>query len=245
MARFIPLWMGCVWIAAAGVATAQDSSPNSLTTLQQDAAKRSSEWSTLATNLEQRLARLLPCDPRIRTSIDEASRASNARITALTAYWTAVSEKSRQQIEAIQKLLAQGQSQAPEWSTYREEAEQHRAAVDAQNAVLAANAKQVPALAGAQKMLDAIAQSTQQMMSRAQDQQTTAAQLTDELRNLLKASQDRQTAIDQQLKSINTEGTRWSAYYVAREARAQTECAITNPAAAPARPAGGGQGKKK
>src|SRR5579862_4783440 len=86
-------------LAAAGALFAQDSTANSLATLQENAAKQTMEWSMLATNLELRVARLLPCDARVRTSVEEVSRASDARTVALTTYWTMVSIKSKTQVE--------------------------------------------------------------------------------------------------------------------------------------------------
>jgi len=61
-----------------------------------------------------------------------------------------------------------------------------------------------------------------------QERETTGDQFVGELRDLLTASQARQSAIEAQLKYISIEGTRWSAYYAARLSRAQTECAVTN-----------------
>jgi len=69
--------------AGAGSLCAQNAGANSLSALQDAAAKRTAEWNTLTTGLELRLARLLPCDPRVRTSVDEAGRAADARTVAL------------------------------------------------------------------------------------------------------------------------------------------------------------------
>jgi hypothetical protein len=60
--------------------------------------------------------------------------------------------------------------------------------------------------------------------------------LVSDLRELLKASQARQAAIEDQLKAVGAEGRLWSAYYTARQDRAQVECSITSPAQAPLRP---------
>src|SRR5580700_10397521 len=87
--------------APGGIVSAQDTAPNSLAVLQQSVSQRTSEWNTLAGNLEQRVARLLPCDQQARAAIEEASRASDARSIVLTSYWTAVSLQSKEQVEAI------------------------------------------------------------------------------------------------------------------------------------------------
>jgi chromosome segregation ATPase len=238
MAGMIRLKMVCVGLAVASAAGAQEPF-NALAGFQQNAAKRTAEWATLTTNLEQRVARLLPCDPRIRSAIEETTRASEARIVALTTYWLAVSGTSKSQADAIRRLQAQEEASKEEWTSDRTEAEEERVAVAEQSGLLAISANRLPALANAQKSLTATSQALRQIESQIQARETTGDQLVGELRDLLTASQARQNAIEAQLKFISTEGARWSAYYDARLKRAQTECAITNPgsAAAPATPA--------
>src|ERR1700690_863903 len=136
MVTMTRLPMVCVGLAVAGAAWAQEPA-NAFASFQQNAAKRESEWVTLATNLEQRLARLLPCDPRIRGAIEETSRASDARVTALTTYWMAVSGKSKSQIDAIRRLMAQEEARKGEWPVDRTEAAQEHAAVIEKNGFLA------------------------------------------------------------------------------------------------------------
>jgi hypothetical protein len=104
---------------------------------------------------------------------------------------------------------------------------------------LKANLQQLPALSIPQKSLESIAETDRLLAAQAQERETASGLLLDDLRDLLKATQVRQLAIDEQLKSVSAEGQRWSAYYAARQARAQVECVIINPAAAPpaARPA--------
>jgi len=221
-------------IAAAGALLAQDTEANSLARLQENAAKRTTEWNLLATNLEQRLARLLPCDPRVRTSIEEAGRAYDARTVALTSYWTMVSIKSKAQIEAIRGLLAEEEGRAGDWAKDHTEAQLDVATTAAQAAALGPAIRQLPALANPQKNLEAIAQMYRTIEGQTQERETSVGQLVDDLRELLKSSQTRQAAIEDQLKAIGTEGQRWSGYYAARQLRAQIECSIVNPAAAAA-----------
>src|ERR1700722_2264068 len=116
-------------LAVAGALSAQDATVNSPAALQENAAKRTTEWGTLATGLERRLARLLPCDPRVRTSIEEVSRASDARIVALTTYWTLVSIKSKAQLEAVRPLLAQEDGRIGDWAKDHSDAQAEVAAI--------------------------------------------------------------------------------------------------------------------
>jgi len=224
-------------LATVSFLSAQEPAPNSLPALQDSVAKRTAEWNTLATNLELRIARLLPCDPRVRTAIDEVSRASDARSIALTSYWTMASVQSKAQIEAVRRLVAQEEARASDWSAEESEAKVDVALTAAQAASLASGVRQLPALAKPQKDIEAIAQLYRSLEKQAQDRATGGGPLLDDLRELLTASQARQTAIDQRVTAVSTEGLRWSAYYTARQTRARIECSITNPAAAAGREA--------
>jgi len=235
--RSLPWFALAACCAAAGALHAQDAGANSLPALQDAAAKRTAEWNTLTLSLELRLARMLPCDPRVRTAVDEVGRAADTRTVALTSYWNMVSLQSKAQVEAIRGLLTLEQQRAEDWATDKTEAEQEVAATSAQAAALKASLQQVPALANPQKSLESLVESNQMLAAQARERETNGGLLVDELRDLLKASQTRQSAIEGQLKSVSEEGQRWSAYYAARQARAQIECVIINPAAATAPPA--------
>jgi hypothetical protein len=231
MVRMIRLWMVSVGLAVTGVAWAQEPA-HSIASLQQDAAKKSIEWNTLAAKLEQRVARLLPCDRLVRGAVEEARLASEARTAALTAYWTALSDKSRNQTAAIQRLLAQEEARKGEWTGDRAEAEQDRVAVAGQIDALAQSAHKLPALAAAQQALTDSAQAMRPIETQIQERENTGDQFASEGRDLLAAAQARQRAIDAQLNFIAEEGLRWNSYYAARLARAQTECAVTGGGAA-------------
>jgi hypothetical protein len=204
--------------------------------LQDTAAKRTAEWTTLEANLELRLARLLPCDARVRTAIEEVSRAADARTVARTSYWTAISLRSKAQIEAIRGLLAQEENRAGDWSKDRADAQVDVATTTAQAASLGPSIRQLPALAAPQKSLEAIAQMYRVLEAQSEERANSMGQLISDLRELLKASQARQAAIEEQVIAIGSEGQLWSAYYTARQARAQVECSITSPTQVPLRP---------
>lgn len=241
----IRLKMLCVGLAVASAAGAQEPA-NALSGFQQNAAKRTAEWATLTTNLEQRVARLLPCDPRVQSAIEETAHASEARTAALTTYWLALSGTAKSQTDAIRRLRAQEAGRKEEWASDRAEAGEELAAVAQQIGFLAISTNRLPALANAQKALAAAAQALRQIETQIQARETAGDQLAEELLELLTASEARQNAIEAQLKFISTEGARWGAYYDARLQRAQTECAITSAGTArqPA-PAAPKAGKKR
>jgi len=248
MAGWIKRKLICAGLAATAASWAQ-TQPDALSRFQQNAERRSAEWTTLATNLEQRVTRLLPCDPRISAAIEGSGRASEARIAALTTYWMGVAGRSRNQMEAIRRLMTQEEARKDEWASERSHAEEERTAVAEQNGFLAVSVNQLPALAEAQKSLTAATQKLLQIETQMQARELVGNQLAGELRDLLAASQARQNDIDAQIKFISAEGVRWNAYYDARLNRAQMECIITNPGAetvAPAPRAPASQkGKKK
>lgn len=235
--RRLPWLALAACFAPAGALRAQDAGAKSLAALQEAATKRTSDWSTLTTSLELRLARLLPCDPRVRTSVEEVGRASDARTVALINYWDMVSIQSKAQVDAIRGLLAREEERSQDWAKDRRETEQELAATDAQAAALKASVQQLPALANPQKSLESLAETARMLDAQAQERASEAGKLVDDLRGLLEASQARQSALDDQLKLVSAEGQRWSAYYAARLGRAQIECFIVNPAAATPLPA--------
>ena len=218
--------------APGGIVSAQGPVPGSLPALQETVAQRTAEWNTLATNLEQRVARLLPCDPQARAAIDEVSRASEARSIALTSYWTVASLRSKTQAEAIRGLLAQEEEKVGDWVVEASQAKLDVALAKAQGASLATSVAQIPALANPQKDLETIAAQYSLLEKQAQDRAAAHGQLMDDLRALSNAAQARQLAIDQRLNAVGVEGQSWSTYYAARQARAQIECSLINPSAA-------------
>jgi len=230
-------WLALAACFAAGALRAQDAGANSLTALQDAAAKRTAEWSTLTTSLEVRLARMLPCDPRVRTSVDEVAKASDTRTVALTTYWDMVAIHSKAQIEAIRRLLPREEERGEDWTKDKTESAQEVAATSAQAAALKANLPQLPALANPQKSLESLSETARLLAGQSQEREANGGLLLDDLRDLLQASRARQSAIDAQLKSVSAEGQRWSAYYAARQARAQMECVLINPASATTPPA--------
>jgi len=222
--------------ATGGIVSAQGPASNSLPALQQSVSQRTAEWNTLATNLELRVARLLPCDLQARAAIEEAGRASDARIIALTSYWTRASLQSKTQVEGIRGLLAQEEARVGDGVVDAKQAGADAAFATAQRTSLASSVPQVPALANPQKELDAIAEQYRLLEQQAQERAASRGRLIDDLRELLNTSQARQAAIEERLKTVGVEGQRWSAYYAARQARAQTECALINPTAPAAQP---------
>jgi hypothetical protein len=214
-------------------AAAQVTPPAASASLQEVAEKRSAEWDALAGSLEAKLARMLPCDARVRTTIEEVSRASEARLTALSQYLKSTAAQAKRDAEAARSAMAEQEMNAREMDAERAEAHQEEAAVDAQLADLTDSAKRRGSIDGAQKKLEAIASALRQRASVADQQTERRAALTASLRDLIGASDARQQAFEGEIVVTDRETARWAEYYAIRLERAETECSLTNQAPKP------------
>ena len=208
---------------AAGPAAAQD-----LAALQNTAEAKTADWDALGKTLEGKLVRMLPCDARVRTSVEEVSRASDARIAAVSQYFQAAAARSQADNQAIAQAIGAQEPLAREMDSERAEADQERIAIDAQLADLADSLKRRQQLADAQRTLGGIADMVRLRVSSAEQKTATYAALIAALRALSAANEAREKAIRTEISALTLEGRRWSEYYSARIARAQTECSITN-----------------
>ena len=215
--------------------------------LAQSAEARSTEWLTLATGMEQRIARLLPCDARVRTSIEEVSRASDARFSALTAYWQDAAARSHEQSTAAGKLLADYDARLSAVKDDRADAEKERAYVSQEFLDLRKSAAQQWALSDAVNVLAPIALARRDAATRAAEREKLARQSQASLLEIARTADARQAAIEKARQALTVESNRWREYYAARITRAQTECQLTaGPAVAPTpRPASGSAAGKK
>ncbi len=220
------------WTASAW---GQADSADPLAALQLVAEKRSADWDTLAKSLEVKLARMLPCDPRARTSIEEVNRASDARLTALAQYLQASAAQAKADVDRIQRLLADQESATKDVEIEKAEADQERAAIEGRASDLAESARRRPSLSEAQKKLTEIAAMTRERTARAQEQVARREALAVALRQIGESYRARQKAVEMELSALVIETSRWGEYYAARMARGQTECSVTNPTGSPQR----------
>jgi len=219
------LWSALL-LAFAIPAFAQQADP--LTTRQVVAQKRNAEWETLAKGLESRIARMLPCDPRVKGAIEEVSRTSQARLAALSDYLQAANAQAKADVERARQSAADSAIATKEAGVELTEAEQQRAAVEGQLAELKDSARRRPALDDAVAKLTAIQAITVAHIARLQQEAARRSALSSSLADLAASYQARQSAIDTKLAALVEETTDWVNYYTTRLARAQTECSITN-----------------
>jgi len=215
----------CAALWAQCGARAQDSAD--LAALEQTAQKRHGEWEALAKDMNERMARILPCDPRSAAALAEVSRASEARLAALNDYLRAVTAKALGETAAIRNLLTAEDRSALEASLERNDAAQEQTSVDVQADALAQSVKQRASLGAPQKLLQQIAATIRQRADSAEQYAKTAEAATASLRDLVVKFEARDAALREEFAAFETERARWNGYYAARRGRAQMECTIT------------------
>jgi hypothetical protein len=198
-----------------------------LAALGQTAQKRHAEWEGLAKDMNDRMSRILPCDPRAQAAVTEVSRASEARLGALADYLRAVSAQAFAETAAARNLLSAEEKRAVEARLERADAGQEQTAVDTQSDALAMSVKQRNSLEAPQKLLAQIATMIHQRAAAAEQQAGTADAGVALLRDLVAKFEARDAALREEFAAAETERARWNGYYAARRARAQIECTIT------------------
>src|SRR5579872_1530389 len=100
--------------APAPVRTAtQSTSPEDVAAAQATAEQTEKDWLAQAQVLDSKLAPLLPCDATARKAIQDVSRASDARITALSGYLRLAAARAAEQSQNARRLLESEEARAP------------------------------------------------------------------------------------------------------------------------------------
>jgi hypothetical protein len=211
------------------ISQAQEKPADPLASLRQRAEKTSADWEALAKGLESKIATLLPCDPKSRAAVEDVSRASDARLSALSAYMKAAVAKAKTDTDAAKRVLAAQASISGGWNTERDEAQELRSGIESQVADLKESMRKRGSLSGAEKVLVEIANMVNARAAKAEEQTGHRDTIEALLGDVVIAYQDRQTALEQESSLLDGEIAKWNSYYAARLARATTECAIINP----------------
>jgi hypothetical protein len=220
-----------LFLAVAQFAPAQEKPDDSLDALRQTADKTAAAWESLAKGLEQKIATLLPCDPKSRAAVEEVRNASDARLASLSAYLKASAAKAKADTNAAKRVLAEQAALAGGWTTDRAEADQDRTAIEAQVADLKESMRKRGSLSGAENVLIEIASMAKQRAVKSEQQAGRRESIEALLGDLVIACQDRQSAFETESAALDAEMAKWTAYYTARVSRAITECTIINPGA--------------
>jgi len=211
----------------AGISAAQNPPPDSLAQLEQAVLKATTDWQGVAKDLEGRIARMLPCDPRTKAAIDEVSNASQNRLAALAQYYKASLTLAENRTAGAKRLLDAEDARTMALIADKLHGDEVLAAVVAAVADLGQGARTQPALESARAALQQTADMLKQRLQLAQDQAERRDAVMDSLKALVAAYQIRETAVKEASAAFEVEHAKWNAYYAARAQRAQTECAIT------------------
>jgi hypothetical protein len=205
---------------------AAEAQQDPLAALRQAAEKTAADWDALAKGLDQRIARLLPCDPAGRAAVEEVSRASAARLAALSAYVKAEALAARDDVDAVKRVLSEQASLGGAWAAERAESDQDHTALEARIAELKESMRKRSALSGAEQVLIELSRMAKDRTAKADEQSGRKDKVNALLADLLADYQQRQAALEAEAAQVDQETARWASYYAARVARAATECAI-------------------
>jgi hypothetical protein len=240
-----------VSLLLAGAAIAQNpSGPGTLAAPEQAAKQKTAEWDALERALDSSIRQLLPCDPKAAAAIAEVSRASEARVAALTAYLEAAGRQTTLQTAGARRVLASIQPLESDLAAEKSDLAREQSGTNGQIAILTDSGQRRPAFNAVQDALRQIAALEQQRSDAADSAVSHADPAAGAVRTLLDQLEAHDAALKEARSAFEAEGSRWSAYYAARSARTQTECSVTRgfvaaPAQAPARPQPAPQGKQK
>jgi hypothetical protein len=204
-----------------------------LASLRQTADKTAADWAALATGLEQKIETLLPCDPKSRAAVEEVSRASDVRLSALSTYLKAAAAAAKTDTDAAKRVLAAQAALSGGWNTESADADQERASIESQVSDLKESMRKRGSLAGAEKVLTEIAVMVKDRAAKSAELASRKDPINAMLGELVVAYRNRQTALESESALLDAETAKWKAYYAARVSRAITECTIINPVVVP------------
>lgn len=231
--------MASVCLLSAAAVEAQSAAPAlsgsaTLPQLEKTVQERTAQWKQLQQNLETSLIRLLPCDPKVAASITEVSKASEDRIAAIAAYMEAANTQAQLQTNAAKQVAASAQAVGPQLAAEKSELAPERSAAEGQVANLTQSAQRRASLTTPGDALKQVLAAEQQRSDAIDSAIARSEQANTALADLVMRFQARQAVLQEVQTAFEDEASHWSAYYTARLARAQMECAITKGISAPA-----------
>jgi chromosome segregation ATPase len=217
----------CLLLAIPAWAQPAPAPADSLSAREALADKKAADWEALAKGLDTKIARMLPCDTRVRSAIEEVSRASQARLAAIANYLNAAAVETKSEAQRARAAIAQQDAAIQALGGERAEVEQWRTALDAQMGDLKESAKRRQALEDALAKLGEIRGMMDARIARLAEEASRRQGARASLDTLASAYDVRERAVDAEVTALAGESARWIEYYTARLARAGTECSIT------------------
>lgn len=200
---------------------------NALAGLEQAATQAQQQWLGLASTLDTRLTRMLPCDNAAVSAIEETQRASTARMITLIAYTKAVAEQSVQDAAMARRIQKSETDYVTGLGGERTDTEQERAGVASQMTNLTESLRKRVTLTVAADELRALEASVRERAALAAANSTAAEASLPRFETLIQALDKREAVLRKQVIALEDERAKWNGYYAARMARTQVECAET------------------
>lgn len=212
-----------IFASCCGIACAQ----GSLNDLEQSAATTQAQWYGLASVLDTRLTRLLPCDAAVTAAIEDTHRASTARLVALSSYAKAVADQAAQDVAMAKQIQRAEAAYVAGIGAERTDTEQERAGIESQINNLAESVRRKVSLTTSSDDLQALEASVRERANLVVNSASTAEAALPRFESLAVALEKREAALRKQVSALEDERTKWNGYYTARLARARVECTGT------------------
>jgi chromosome segregation ATPase len=221
MRRLVSIFV-FTWVAA-GSLPAQ----NSLSDLELSARNAQQQWFRLASTLDARLTRMAPCDNAAPAAIEEANRASTARLAALIAFTKGVVEQAAQDLAMGRQIQRSQTDYAARLAAEQNSTEEERAGVQSQMTNLTESVRKRVSLTVANDELRKLEASIRERAALVVSEATASTGTLPRFTALVQALEKRESALRKQLTVLEDERTKWNGYYSARLARALVECTET------------------
>jgi len=209
-----------LFVSCYGLVCAQ----STLSDLEQTASKAQAQWYGLASVLDTRLTRLLPCDAAAAAAIEEAHQASTARLVALIAYTKAVADQTAKDVVMARQIQRSEAEYLATLGPERADTEQERAGIESQLNNLTDSVRRKVSLTIASDELRALEASVRERATLIASHATATEGSLPRYESLALALVQREAALRKQVTALEDERAKWNGYYTARLARARVEC---------------------
>ncbi len=217
-----PAFIGRLFLLASCCGLASAQSP--LNNLETAAKNAQQQWFGLASTLDARLSRMAPCNAAAATAIDDAQKASGARITALIAFTKAVADQAAADVAMAQQIQRSDAAYTAAQKTDSADTEQERAGIASQATNLAESVRKRVSLTVASDELRALEASVRERAALVTANAAAGEKSSPMFAALVQTLAKREAAIRKHLALLEDERTKWNGYYSARLARTMVEC---------------------
>ena len=192
--------------------------------LEQAALRSHTAWYTVASSLDIRVARMLPCDAAATAAIEEVNQASTVRLVALGTYLEAAAEQAAKDLAAARQIQRNETAYLAGIGTERTDTELERAGIESQINNLADAVRKKVSLTAASDDLKQIEASVRERANLITTNASAAESSLKYFEDFATTLEKREAALRKQAAAIDEERIKWNGYYTARLARARVEC---------------------